>query len=42
MFQEPLSKELKELIEEVDESKDVEGITSKSFGKLFLNNKTVV
>lgn len=39
MFQQPLSKKLKLLIEEIDYKKDIEGITSKNLGMLFLNDQ---
>lgn len=39
MFQEPLSKKLKTLVEKIDYRKDVEGITTKNLGKLFLNKE---
>lgn len=42
MFQEPLSKNLKKLIEEVDELKDVEGVSSKNLGKLFINDENKI
>lgn len=37
MFQQPLSKELNMLINDIDSYKDVEGISSDNMGKLFLN-----
>ena len=37
MFQEPLLDELKCFVESINEQKDVEGITSKNYGKLFLD-----
>ena len=37
MFQEPISKKLEKLVEFIEPSKDVEGITTKNLGKLFLN-----
>mgnify|MGYP004531350115 FL=1 len=39
MFQEPLPKKLKAVIEKIDYRKDVEGINSKNLGNLFLNNE---
>lgn len=39
MFQEPLSSKLKKLVEKIDYKKDVEGITTKNLGKLFLNKE---
>lgn len=39
MFQQPLSKELSKLINELPASKDVEGIGIENMGKLFLGNE---
>ena len=36
MFQQPLSKELSELINEVPSNKDIEGVSFKNMGKLFV------
>ena len=36
MFQQPLSKELSELINEVPSNKDIEGVSFKNMGKLFI------
>lgn len=41
MVQQPLPKNLKNSLELIDQKKDVEGITSKSLGKLFLNLETL-
>lgn len=42
MFQQPLSKKLKLLIDEIDPKKDIEGITTRNLGMLFLNDKNKI
>lgn len=42
MFQQPLSKDLNQLINEIDSYKDVEGISKLNMGKLFLNQDTLI
>ena len=39
MFQQPLSKELSELINEVPSNKDIEGVSFKNMGKLFVGKE---
>ena len=41
MFQQPLPRNLQELINEIEPQKDIEGITTLSMGKLFLGDKNV-
>lgn len=41
MFQEPLSKKLSELINQISPEKDVEGVSDLSMGKLFLGKEDV-
>ena len=42
MFQQPLSEELSELINEVPSSKDIEGVSSKNIGKLFVGKNDAI
>lgn len=42
MFQQPLPKKLKKLIDEIDYKKDIEGITSRNLGMLFLNDENKI
>ncbi len=42
MFQQPLPKKLKTLIDDIDPKKDVEGVTTKNLGMLFLNDKNKI
>ena len=42
MFQQPLSKELSELINEIPSNKDIEGVSSKNMGKLFIGKDDAI
>ena len=42
MFQEPLSKELSNLINEIPSNKDIEGLSHTNMGKLFMGEKDAI
>ena len=42
MFQEPLSKELSNLINEIPSKKDIEGVSHENMGKLFVGEKDAI
>ena len=42
MFQQPLSKELSELINEIPSNKDIEGVSFKNMGKLFVGKDDAI
>ena len=42
MFQQPLSKELSNLINEIPSNKDIEGLSNENMGKLFIGEKDAI